>query len=185
MIQSFNGFTPRVHPQSYVHPTAVLIGDIVIHENVFIGPGAVLRGDLGPIIVGKGSNIQDNCVVHTFPNEKVQLGQNAHVGHSCVVHGAQLKDNCLIGIQSVLLDGAIIGAGSIVGACSLVLQNQKIDSEHLCYGKPARVIRRLTQEELNWKKNGTEVYHQLTSAYLDSSKDVGHTNLEFKHQRKK
>jgi len=135
--------------------------------------------------VGKGSNIQDNCVVHTFPNEKVQFGQNAHVGHSCVVHGAQLQDNCLIGIQSVLLDGAIIGAGSIVGACSLVLQNQKIDSEHLYFGRPAKSIRRLTQEELDWKKNGTEVYQKLTSAYLNHYVEPEHSNLIFHHRPKK
>lgn len=167
MIQTFNGKTPKVDPASYVHPSAVLIGDVEICENVFIGPGAVLRGDLGPIIVGKGSNIQDNCVVHSFPDEKVLFGQNAHVGHSSVIHGSILEDHCLIGIQAVLLDGAIIGEGAFVGACSLVLQNQKIDPWHLCFGSPAKVIRRLTQEEVLWKNNGTAVYQRLTEAYLN------------------
>lgn len=166
MIQQFNAKTPWVHPKSYVHPTAVLIGEVVIHEEVFIGPGAVLRGDLGPITVGRGSNIQDNCVVHSFPNEPVLFGRNSHVGHASVIHGATLHDDVLIGIKSVLLDGSIVGEGSIIGAVSLVLKNQIIEPGHMAFGQPAKAVRLLTDEERNWRSRGTEVYQELTRAYL-------------------
>ena len=119
-VYSFKGFIPVVAPSSYVHPLAVVIGNVIIGENVYIGPGAVLRGDWGKIKIEDGCNVQENCVIHMFPGTTVHLQKNAHVGHGAVIHGAILEENCLIGMNSVIMDDAQIGKNTIIGALSFV-----------------------------------------------------------------
>ncbi len=157
----FKDWTPVVSTSSYVHPTAVLIGNVIIREKVYIGPGAVLRGDWGKILIEDGCNVQENCVVHMFPGTMVLLHKNAHVGHGAVIHGAVLQENCLIGMNSVVMDDAVIGANSIIGALSFVSSKQTIPPNSLAVGNPAKVIRSLTQEQIEWKTDGTKYYQKL------------------------
>ena len=157
----FKDWTPVVSTSSYVHPTAVLIGNVIIREKVYIGPGAVLRGDWGKILIEDGCNVQENCVVHMFPGTMVHLHKNAHVGHGAVIHGAVLQENCLIGMNSVVMDDAVIGENSIIGALSFVSSKQKIPPNSLAVGNPAKVIRSLTQEQIEWKTDGTKYYQKL------------------------
>ena len=157
----FKDWTPVVSTSSYVHPTAVLIGNVIIREKVYIGPGAVLRGDWGKILIEDGCNVQENCVVHMFPGTMVHLHKNAHVGHGAVIHGAVLQENCLIGMNSVVMDDAVIGENSIIGALSFVSSKQTIPPNSLAVGNPAKVIRSLTQEQIEWKTDGTKYYQKL------------------------
>ena len=157
----FKDWTPVVSTSSYVHPTAVLIGNVIIREKVYIGPGAVLRGDWGKILIEDGCNVQENCVVHMFPGTMVLLHKNAHVGHGAVIHGAVLQENCLIGMNSVVMDDAVIGENSIIGALSFVSSKQTIPPNSLAVGNPAKVIRSLTQEQIEWKTDGTKYYQKL------------------------
>ena len=143
---SFKEFIPVVHPSSYVHPKAVIIGNVLIGQKVYIGPGAVLRGDWGKIDIEDGCNVQENCIVHMFPGTIVKLEKNAHVGHGSVIHGARLEENCLIGMNSVIMDDAVIGKNSIIGALSFVPAKEVIPSESLAVGNPVKVVRKLSQE---------------------------------------
>ena len=158
---SFGGLIPVVHPSSYVHELAVIVGDVIINEDCYIGPGAVIRGDWGRITLEKGCNVQENCVVHMFPGKHITMEEGAHVGHGAVVHGAQLKKNCLIGMNAVILDGAVVGENCIVGALSLVKADEVIPDNHLFVGNPGRVVRELTPDQIEWKTKGTELYQAL------------------------
>lgn len=157
----FKDWTPVVSSSSYVHPSAVLIGNVIIGEKVYIGPGAVLRGDWGKIVIEDGCNVQENCVIHMFPGTKVHLHKNAHVGHGAIIHGAILKENCLIGMNSVVMDDAVIGENAIIGALSFVVAKTVIAKNSLAVGNPAKVIRELKKEQIEWKTKGTEYYQKL------------------------
>ena len=159
----FKDWTPVAHPSSYVSPTATVIGNVIIGADVYIGPGAVLRGDWGKIIIDQGANIQENCVVHMFPGTTVHLHPNAHVGHGAIIHGATLKSNCLIGMNAVIMDNAIIGKNTIIGALSFVAAKTKIKDNSLAVGNPAKVIRELKSEQIEWKTKGTKYYQKLPS----------------------
>ena len=111
-----------VHDSAFVHPQANVTGDVWIGRDVYIGPGAVLRGDWGRITIGDGANVQENCIVHVFPGLDVVLEESAHIGHGAIVHGAHVGRNCLIGMNAVLMDKAVVGADSIVGALAFVPQ---------------------------------------------------------------
>lgn len=165
---SFQGLRPVVGADSYVHPTACLIGDVVIGQGCYIGAGAVLRGDMGRITVGDGANVQDNCVVHGFPGREMKIEDNAHVGHGAIIHGCHLGRNCFIGMNAVLMDDADIGENSFIGAMSFVRAGLRIPSDSLAIGLPARVTRALTEDELAWKREATAVYHDLAAASLAS-----------------
>lgn len=160
-IYSFKEFIPVVDPSSFVHPTATVIGNVIIGKKVYIGPNAVLRGDWGLIRVDNGSNIQENCVIHMFPGTTVHLMENSHVGHGAIIHGARLGKNCLIGMNSVIMDDAQIGENSIVGALSLVKSNDILPPNSLAVGNPAKVVKQLSEDQINWKTKGTEYYQQL------------------------
>tara|TARA_B100001287_G_C22684004_1_gene532172 strand:+ start:2062 stop:2649 length:588 start_codon:yes stop_codon:yes gene_type:complete len=157
----FKDWTPVAHPSSYVSPAATIIGNVIIGADVYIGPGAVLRGDWGKIIIDQGANIQENCVVHMFPGTTAHLHTNAHVGHGAIIHGATLKSNCLIGMNSVIMDDAIIGQNTIVGALSFVAAKSEIADNSLAIGNPAKVIRELKNEQIEWKTKGTQYYQKL------------------------
>ena len=159
----FKDWTPVAHPTSYVSPEATIIGNVIIGADVYIGPGAVLRGDWGKIIVDQGANIQENCVVHMFPGMTVHLYPNAHVGHGAIIHGATLKANCLIGMNAVVMDDAVIGKNTIIGALSFVAAKSEIADNSLAVGNPAKIIRALKSEQIEWKTKGTKYYQKLPS----------------------
>ena len=169
-VYSFKGFIPVVASSSYVHPLAVVIGNVIIGESVYIGPGAVLRGDWGKIQIEDGCNVQENCVIHMFPGTTVHLQKNAHVGHGAVIHGAILQENCLIGMNSVIMDDAQIGKNTIIGALSFVPAKELIPSDSLAVGNPVKVVKKLSQEQIQWKTKGTEYYQKLPKDCFDHLK---------------
>lgn len=162
-VFSLDGVTPTVDPTAFVHPTAVLIGDVSVGAHCYIGPGAVLRGDFGRLEVQAGSNVQDNCVLHCFPGETVVIEEDGHVGHGAVLHGCIIRRNALVGINAVILDGADIGAESMVGAGALVPANFVASPRSLVVGAPARIIRTLTAADVDKKAAGTRAYQQLAA----------------------
>lgn len=161
---SFNGFIPVVDPSSYIHDTASIIGDVIIGKNCYIGPGAVIRGDWGRIIIEDGCNVQENCVVHMFPGKHITFESGAHIGHGAVVHGATLKANCLIGMNAVVMDGAVVGKNSIVGALSFVKAEEIIPDNHLYAGNPGRIIKEISADMIEWKTEGTALYQSLPAS---------------------
>ncbi len=161
MIYSFKGFTPVVDPSSYVHPLAAVTGNVIIGKNVYIGPGAAIRGDWGGIIIKDGCNVQENCTIHMFPGVEVVLEEAAHVGHGAIIHGAYLKSNCMIGMNSVIMDRAVIGEGSIIGAMTFVPADMEIPDRKIAVGNPAKVIKDVTDKMLAWKSKGTALYQSL------------------------
>ena len=172
MIQSFKGMIPVIHPSSYIHPTAVVIGHVTIGSNCYIGPGAVLRGDWGKIIIGEGCNVQENCVLHMFPGKTVTLKDGAHVGHGASIHGSTLGEQVLIGMNSVVMDDVVLGDGSIVGALSFVKANTAWEERSLIVGNPAVKIKEVSDKMYNHKVEGTELYRALPSDMFNESTEV-------------
>ncbi|MBV1888350.1 MAG: transferase hexapeptide repeat family protein [Urechidicola sp.] len=172
MIYSFKGYTPVVHESSFVHPLAAVTGNVIIGKNCYIGPGAAIRGDWGQIILDDGVNVQENCTVHMFPGKSITLKESAHVGHGAIIHGANLGRNCLIGMNTVIMDDAEIGDESIVGAMSFIKAETKIPKRSLVVGNPARVIKEVSDEMIAWKTKGTLLYQQLSADCHESLKEV-------------
>ncbi|HLV42538.1 MAG TPA: transferase hexapeptide repeat family protein [Brumimicrobium sp.] len=169
-IFEFNGFKPVVHPSSYVHPNATVTGNVIIGKDVYIGPGAAIRGDWGKIVIKDGCNVQENCTIHMFPGTTVTLHEGAHIGHGAIIHGGVIGANCLIGMNSVVMDDAIIGEECIVGALSFVPAKANIPRRSLVVGNPARVIKEVSQEMIDWKTKGTALYQQLPKECYDTLK---------------
>ena len=170
MIYSFNGFIPVVHPSSFIHPQACITGNVIIGKDVYIGPGAALRGDWGKIIIEDGCNIQENCTVHMFPGITTILKQAAHIGHGAVIHGATIGKNCLIGMNSVIMDNVVLGDECIVGALSFIKANEVFENRSLIVGNPAKKIKEVTDEMITWKTDGTTLYQALPQQLYDSLK---------------
>jgi phenylacetic acid degradation protein len=170
-VYSLEGVIPVVDPSAFVHPQAVLIGDVVIGPRCYVGPGASLRGDMGRIVMGAGSNVQDNCVLHTFPLKEVVLEEDAHIGHGAVLHGCTVKRGALVGINAVLMDDVVVGEEALVGAASFVRAGFIVPRRTLVTGAPARAVRELTDEEVAWKAQGTREYHELAVRCLASLKE--------------
>lgn len=160
-IYSLEGITPVVHPDAYVHETAVLIGDVIIGAGCYIGANASLRGDFGRIIVEQGANVQDTCVMHTFPGKDCIVECDGHIGHGAVLHGCRIGVNAMVGMQAVVMDDAVIGESSIVGACALVPAKFSCPARSLVIGVPAKIKRELSDQEIEWKTQGTHEYQQL------------------------
>ena len=156
------GFTPVVDPTAFVHPQAVLIGDVIVGARCYVGPGASLRGDFGRIVVGAGSNVQDGCIMHAFPSKDTVLEEDAHVGHGAVLHGCTIRRGALIGIGAIVMDDVIVEEEAFVGAASFVRAGFIVPRRTLVTGVPARVVRELKPEELEWKIIGTREYQELT-----------------------
>jgi phenylacetic acid degradation protein len=156
-----DGVVPVVDPTAFVHPSAVLIGDVVVEAGAYVGPLASLRGDMGAIVVGEGANVQDGCVLHCFPGRQTVLGPGGHVGHGAVLHGCQVGADSLIGIGAVVMDGVVVGARAFIGAHSFVPADTDVPAAHLAVGSPAKVVRELTDAEMAWKAHGTGVYQEL------------------------
>jgi phenylacetic acid degradation protein len=161
MFFEFNGLRPIVHPSAFVHPQANVTGDVWIGADVYIGPGAVLRGDWGRITIEAGANVQENCIVHVFPGKDVVLEARAHIGHGAIVHGAHVGSNCLIGMNAVLMDDAVIGSQSIVGALAFVPQGMQVPARSVVVGNPAKIVKEVTDEQIAWKSEGTAWYQRL------------------------
>jgi phenylacetic acid degradation protein/carnitine operon protein CaiE len=162
-IYSFNGFIPVVKPSSFVHPHASVIGDVIIGEDVYIGPGAAIRGDWGRIIIEDGCNVQENCVIHMFPGTTVYLKKGAHIGHGAIIHGGTIGENSLIGMNAVLMDDVDIGKECIVGALCFIPSKMQIPPRSLVVGNPAKIIKEVSDEMIAWKTEGTALYQKLPS----------------------
>lgn len=167
-IYSFKGFRPVVHPTAFVHPRAVVTGNVTIGRDVYIGPGAALRGDWGRIEIGDGCNVQENCVIHMFPGKTVVLEPSAHVGHGAIIHGGHLGRNCLIGMNAVVMDDVKIGAESIVGALTLVAAGTDIPPRSLVVGNPGKVVKQVSDDMIAWKTKGTALYQTLPESCRES-----------------
>lgn len=161
MIYKFKNHVPVVHESSFVHPQAAITGNVIIGKDCYIGPGAAIRGDWGEIVLEDGVNVQENCTVHMFPGKFIILKTGAHVGHGAIIHGANLGENCLIGMNSVIMDDAEIGAECIVGAMTFVKAEAKIPKRSLVVGNPAKIIKEVSDEMIAWKTAGTRLYQQL------------------------
>ena len=172
MIYSFKGHIPVVHPSSFVHPLAAVTGNVIIGKDCYIGPGAAIRGDWGEIILEDGVNVQENCTVHMFPGKSIRFKKGAHVGHGAVVHGANLGSNCLIGMNAVIMDDAVIGDECIVGAMSFVKAESVFAPRQLIVGNPAKALREVSQQMIDWKTAGTRLYQQLPADCHEGLKEV-------------
>ena len=168
----FEGLRPVVDPTAFVHPTATLIGDVIVGPGCLVGPGASLRGDIGRLIMHEGSNVQDNCTLHCFPGKDVIIEAGGHVGHGAILHGCTIGRNALIGMNAVIMDDAVIGENAFVGALSFVKAGFEVPPNSLAAGIPAKVMRELRPEEIDWKTQGTGVYQSLARQYLATSKPV-------------
>jgi phenylacetic acid degradation protein len=160
-VYAIDGITPVVHPSAFVHESAVLIGDVIVGAHAYIGPGASLRGDFGRIVVEEGANIQDNCTLHGFPGRDTVVGPDVAVGHGAVLHGCAVRHGALIGMNCVVNDNAEVGEDAMVAALAFVRAEARIPPRSLAAGIPARVLRKLTEEELRWKRTNAELYRQL------------------------
>ena len=169
---SLDGVVPVVDPTAYVHPTAVLIGSVIVGAGCYIGPCASLRGDFGGIIVKAGANIQDCCVVHSFPGKDCVVEENGHIGHGAILHGCTIGKDAMVGMNAVIMDQAEIGRQSIVGACAFVPIGMKVPERSLVLGSPARVARPLSEQEIAKKLEGTLAYQHLAQRSLQSMTEV-------------
>jgi phenylacetic acid degradation protein len=160
-IFEFDGFRPVVHESAFVHPNATVTGNVVIGRDAYVGPGAAIRGDWGAIVIGDGCNVQEGCVIHTFPGATATLEDSAHIGHGAVVHGARIGRNSLVGINAVIMDDAVIGAECIIGALTFVPADMRIPARKVVVGNPARIVKDVTDAMIAWKSEGTRLYQRL------------------------
>src|SRR5436190_19870553 len=168
MFYSFKGFIPVVHPSAFVHPLAAVTGNVIIGRDVYVGPGAAIRGDWGGIVIEDGCNVQESCTIHMFPGITVTLREGAHIGHGAIVHGAQVGRNVLVGMNSVLMDEAEIGDESIIGAMTFVPAKTIIPARSLVTGNPGKIIKQVSDEMLGWKTKGTQLYQSLPAECHES-----------------
>jgi len=177
-IYAIEDFIPVVKENSYIHPSAEIIGDVIIEEHCFIGPGAVLRGDFGRIFIGHHSNVQDTCVLHSFPDKDCHLEPYSHIGHGAVLHGCYIGEHALVGMNAVVMDDAKIGAESFVAASSFVRAGFECDKRSMLMGIPAKVVRQVSDQEFAWKKQGTQEYVELGARFTKTLREVDPLNVE-------
>ena len=161
MFYEFKGFRPVVHESAFVHPQAALTGNVIIGKDVYIGPGAAIRGDWGGIVIKDGCNVQENCTLHMFPGVTMTLHEAAHIGHGAIVHGANVGRNTLVGMNTVIMDNAEIGANCIIGALCFIKANTVIPDRSLVVGNPGKIIKQVSDDMLDWKTKGTQLYQSL------------------------
>ena len=171
MFYEFNGFKPVVHPSAFVHPQANVTGNVTIGKKVYVGPGAVIRGDWGEIVIEDGCNVQENCVIHMFPGTITTLKAGAHMGHGSIVHGGTIGKNTLIGMNAVVMDNCEVGDECIVGALCFVPGETKIPKRKVLVGNPAEVVKDVSDEMIAWKTKGTELYQQLPKDCKETLKE--------------
>lgn len=172
MVYEFEGFIPVVHESAFIHPSASVTGNVIIGRDVYVGPGAAIRGDWGGIVIEDGCNVQENCTIHMFPGVTVVLEKSAHVGHGAIVHGARICANALIGMNAVIMDNAVVGSGCIIGALTFVPAGMIIPERKVVVGNPAKIVKDVSDEMLAWKTEGTALYQQLPAAMKATWKTV-------------
>ncbi len=163
---AIDGVAPVIDPTAFVHPDAVLIGDVVVGAGCYVGPCASLRGDFGRLILEDGCNVQDNCTLHSMPGVDLVIGREGHIGHGAIIHSAHIGANAMVGVNSVIMDHATIGESAIVAAMSFVKTGAKIPPKHLAAGVPARILRELTDDDVAKKIEGTRLYQELARRSL-------------------
>ena len=168
MIYAFKGFKPVIHESSFIHPQAAVTGNVIIGKDVYIGPGAAIRGDWGGIVIEDGCNVQENCTIHMFPGVTVFLKEGAHIGHGAIIHGANIGRNVLVGMNAVIMDKVVIGDHSIIGALCFVKAKEQIPPKSLVVGNPAKIIKTVSDEMIAWKTKGTQLYQSLPADCYDS-----------------
>jgi len=171
-VYSIDGLTPVVDPTAFVHPSAVLIGDVIIGPRCYVGPVASLRGDFGRLVLEEGANVQDTCVLHGFPDTDTVVERDGHIGHGAILHGCRIGVNALVGMNAVVMDEAVIGAESIVAAGAFVKAAFQCEARSLVLGSPAKVVRKVNDDDIAWKSAGTAQYHELTQRCLTSLHQV-------------
>jgi phenylacetic acid degradation protein len=167
-VYEIDGIRPVVDPSAYVHPSAVLIGDVIVGPGCYVGPAACLRGDFGRLILQQGANLQDTCVMHGFPNTDTVVEVDGHIGHGAVLHGCRVARNAMVGMNAVIMDNAVIGEDSIVAALAFVKANMSVPPRSLVTGIPGKIVRQLTDEEIAWKVEGTQTYQNLAMRSRDT-----------------
>lgn len=168
MFYEFKGFKPIVDPTAFVHPQAAVTGNVIIGKNVYIGPGAAIRGDWGGIVIEDGCNVQENCTIHMFPGITVYLRESAHIGHGAIIHGATIGRNSLIGMNAVIMDNVQIGVECIVGALCFIGADTIIPDRSLVVGNPCKIIKQVSDEMIEWKTQGTKLYQELPHEAYES-----------------
>ncbi len=171
-IFSFKGFVPVVHPSAFVHPNATVTGNVIIGKDVYIGPGAAIRGDWGRIEIEDGCNVQENCTIHMFPGKTVVLKKSAHIGHGAIIHGGIIGENCLVGMNAVVMDDVELGDECIVGALTFVPANSTFEKRSLIVGNPGKKVKDVSDEMIGWKTKGTQLYQALPDECRDSLRPV-------------
>jgi phenylacetic acid degradation protein len=172
VIYAFDDFIPVVHESAFVHPQAAVTGNVIIGRDVYVGPGAAIRGDWGGIVIEDGCNVQENCTIHMFPGVVVTLEAGAHIGHGAIVHGARIGANTLVGMNAVVMDNAVVGSGCIVGALCFVPTDMVIPDRKVVVGNPAKIVKDVSDDMLAWKSDGTALYQQLPAAMRASWRAV-------------
>ncbi|HEY4073962.1 MAG TPA: phenylacetic acid degradation protein PaaY [Herbaspirillum sp.] len=169
---AIEGVIPVIDPSAYVHPSAVLIGDVIVGPECYVGPAACLRGDFGRILLHRGANVQDTCVVHSFPGHDTIVEENGHIGHGAVLHSCVVRRNAMVGMNAVVMDDAEIGEQAVVGACAFVRAGMQVPARSLAAGVPAKIVRQLSDQEIAWKLEGTLTYQDLTRRCLATLVEV-------------
>ncbi len=177
-VYAIDGITPVVHPSAYVHPSAVLIGDVIVGARVYIGPCASLRGDFGRIVVEEGANIQDTCMVHGFPGKDTVVGAESTIGHGAVLHGCVIRRGALIGMNCVVNDNAEVGEDAVVAALAFIKAEARVEAKTLVAGIPARALRKLSEQELRWKEDNMRLYQELATRSSKMKLVVALTTVE-------
>lgn len=165
-VFAIDGIVPVVDPTAYVHPAAVLIGDVIVGPGCYVGPCAVMRGDFGRLVLERGANLQDTCVMHGFPGTDTVVEEDGHIGHGAVLHGCRIGRNAMVGMNAVVMDNAVVGEAAIIAACAFIKAGMVVPPRALMAGTPAKLVRTLTDEEVAWKSDGTRVYHDLARRSL-------------------
>jgi phenylacetic acid degradation protein len=160
-VFEFDGFRPVIHESAFIHPNATITGNVIIGRDVYVGPGAAVRGDWGGVVIEDGCNVQESCVIHMFPGTTVVLEEHAHIGHGAIVHGGRIGRNALVGMNAVIMDNAQIGAECIVGALTFVPADMQVPARKVVVGNPARIVKDVSDELLAWKTEGTRLYQEL------------------------
>jgi len=172
MIYEFKGFIPVIHESSFIHPQAAVTGNVIIGKDVYVGPGAAIRGDWGGIVIEDGCNIQENCTIHMFPGKDIRLKAGAHIGHGAIIHGANIGRNCLVGMNAVIMDDVDLGDECIVGALTFIKAGMQIPNRKMVVGNPAVIIKDISDEMIAWKTKGTELYQKLPKELYETLKAV-------------
>lgn len=160
-VFEFNGYKPVIHKSAFIHPNATVTGNVIIGRDVYVGPGAAIRGDWGQIIIEDGCNVQENCTIHMFPGTTVLLKEGAHIGHGAIIHGGTIGKNVLVGMNSVVMDNVVVGDECIIGALCFVPADTVIPKRKIVVGNPGKVIKDVSDAMIAWKTEGTKLYQQL------------------------